>query len=145
MYELVPGSTKSVMINCDYADDNDDSTSAHSNGRTQSNTRDKEEIIPLEKEEQFMIQRDDVIAICLPDIERNKLQILENFRNENKLRNVAPGVHEYDYREGRALENCNFNELQTISSDHLKEKRKRGKRRYYYRLNLYAEIEGKYG
>ena len=142
---LVPSSTKSVMINCDDDDAyDDDNTRARSNTRrTRSSTRDVEEIlIPLEKEEQFTIQRDDVIAICLPDIERYRLQIIEKVRSENKLGNVAPGVHEYD-RKGRALDNCNFNELQTISLDHLKEKKKGERRRY--RLNLYAEIEGKYG
>ena len=139
-YELVPGSTKSVMINCDYDDDHDDSTSAHSNGRTQSNTRDEEEIIPLEKQEQFMIQRDDVIAVCLPN-KRYRLQILEEVTVTGR-RNAAPGVHEYNGK-GHALENCNFNGLQTISSDHLKEKKKRERRRY--RLNLYAKIEGKHG
>ena len=144
-YELVPGSTKSVMINCDDDDDGDESedTRARSNtGRTQSNTRDEEEIILLEKQERFMIQRDDVIAVCLPNIRmRYRLQILEEVTVTGR-RNAAPGVHEYDGK-GRALENCNFNELQTISSDHLKEKKKRERRRY--RLNLYAKIEGKHG
>ena len=133
-YELVPGSTKSVMINycADDDDDESDDTRARSNTRTQrSNTRDEEKIILLEKQERFMIQKDDVIAVCLPD-NIKRLQILE----EVSKGNAVPGVYEYDEKE-RAVENCNFNQLQTIRSKHLITLGK-------YRLNLYAEIAGKY-
>ena len=147
-YELVPGSTKSVMINCDDDDDADDAddtddtddTRASSNTRrTRSSTRDEEEIlILLEKQERFMIQRDDVIAVCLPDIKtKYRLRILENVGSENNLGNAAPGVHKYDGEE-HVLENCNFNGLQTIRSGFLRALRRR------YQLNLYAEITGKH-
>ena len=98
-YEIVPSSTKSVIITCD---DDDERT------RT----------ILLEAEEQFMIQRDDVIAVCLP--RRNRLQILEDVRSEIE-RNA--GVYEYDeeYKgQESAVNGCKFNKLQTIKSQSLR-------------------------
>ena len=130
-YQLVPGSTKYVMITCDGDDINGDDDTR----KTPSNTRDREEIILLENQERFMIQRGDIIAVCLPDIKRRyRLQILEEVRSENEG-NAAHGVHKYDGEE-HAVENCNFNGLQTI-------RLRRRRARSSYRLNLYAEIAGK--
>ena len=114
-YEVVPGSMKSVTIPCD--EDNEE--------RIQS----REEIISLEAHEQFMIQRGDVIAVCLPNINRrHALQILED---EGIERN---DIYEYTRRRRRiAVRNCNFNRLQEIRSQHLIAKSS-------YRLYLYAGI-----
>ena len=143
-YKVVPGSTKTVTISCQDDDDSDDrderrtrstDTSDHDERRTRStDTRDQEETIMLEEEERFMIQRGDVIAICLPrsikgrDIRR--LHILEDIRIETEI----PSVHEYDGQK-RAINDCNFNGLQTISSRLLEE-------RSSYQLHLYAEVAG---
>ena len=144
-YEVVPGSTKTVTISCQDDDDSDDhdesrtrSTDAgdQDESRTRStDTRDQEETILLEEEKCFMIQIGDVIAICLPrsikgrrDIRR--LHILEDIRIEAE----TPSVHEYD-RRNSAVNNCNFNKLQMIRSQHLEA-------RSSYRLHLYAEVAG---
>ena len=118
-YEIVPGSTKSVMLACD-DDDNDD--------RTRSDARDEEEMILLEAEERFVIRRGDVIAVCLPSIKkRYRLQILEDVRN---------GIDIYEYiRKKSVVNGCNFNKLQTIRSQSLRA-------RSSYRLHLHAEIAG---
>jgi hypothetical protein len=138
-YEIVPGSTKSVMITCvedDHDDDDTRRTRSRSNTRkTRSSTRDREEIIPLEKQEQFVIQRDDVIAVCLPDNirERYRLQILEDMTSK------IEGVYKYIVnKEVRVtVRNCNFDGLQTIIGSRMLRARSR------YQLNLFAEIAGK--
>lgn len=156
-HEVVPGSTKMVTISCQDDDDSDDrdesrtrstdtrdrdesrarstDTSDRDESRTRStDTRDQEETILLEEEERFMIQRGDIIAICLPrsikgrDIRR--LHILEDIRIEAE----TPSVHEYDGQKF-AVDNCNFDRLQTIRSRLLVE-------RSSYRLHLYAEVAG---
>ena len=120
-YEIVPNSTKSVMITCDDDDDDDE--------RTRSNARDQEQTISLEAEEQFMIQRGDVIAVCLPSIKkRYRLQILEDVGNEI-------GIYEYNTRQKDDVNDCNFNKLQTITSQSLRA-------RSSYQLHLHAEIAG---
>ena len=115
--EIVPNSTKSVMIICD--DDDEDE-------RTRS--------ILLKAEEQFMIQRGDVIAVCLP--RRYRLQMLEDVRSEIE-RNT--GVYEYvDKRQKKsAVNGCKFNELQTIESQSLRA-------RNNYRLHVHVDIAGKF-
>ena len=114
--EIVPNSTKSVMITCD--DDGDDE-------RTRS--------LLLVAEEQFMIQRGDVIAVCLP--KRYRLQMLEDVRSEIK-RNAS--VYEYIYkRQKSAVNGCKFNKLQTIESQSLRA-------RNNYRLHVHVDIAGKY-
>ena len=129
-YEIVPDSMKSVLILCDNDDDNDETTTRRSKAKYQ------EETISLQEHEQFMIQRGDIIAVCLPDIRRrHRLQILENVRNEVE-RNV--GVYEYKYKgQRRDVERCNFNKLQTIRSQHLRAESS-------YQLHLYAEIAGRF-
>ena len=146
-HKVVPGSTKTVTISCQDDDDSDDrderrirstDISDHDERRTRStDTRDQEETIMLEEEERFMIQRGDVIAICLPkSIKKSRgirrLHILEDIRIEAE----TPSVHEYDLRRDPAVNNCNFSGLQTISSQLLKARSR-------YRLHLYAEIAGK--
>ena len=111
-YEVVPGSMMSVEISCD--EDNEQ--------RIQS----REEIILLKAHEQFMIQRDDIIAVCLPD-RRCTLQILED--EEGIERN---DIYEYTRRGRRnAVRNCNFDRLQKIRSRSLTVKSS-------YQLYLYA-------
>ena len=119
-YEAVPGSMKSVTVSCN--EDNDE--------RTHSLTR-KETIISLQTNEQFMIQRGDVIAVCLPDTSsrhRNIFQILED-EEEIERNDII-----YEYKD---VKDCNSKKLQTIRSQQLKVKSS-------YRLHLYAEIAGRF-
>ena len=118
-YEAVPGSMKSVTISCD--EENEE--------RAQS----REKIILLQTNEQFMIQRDDVIAVCLPEFKKKHRNILQILEDEKEIeRNDI-----YVYKQKNYVKDCNSNKLQTIRSQQLKVKSS-------YRLHLYAEIEGRF-
>ena len=142
-YKIVPGSIKSIMIACDddsttgdddKTDDDDDDTSSHDQSRRSRSRRSKtiqrEEVISLEAEEQFMIEKGDIIALCLPDVSsRYRLEIVEDTENSGIIT-----VYEY-WPKRRDVRDCNLSDdLQMIKSPLTA--------RPSYQLNIQAEIAG---
>lgn len=134
-YELVSGSNKSVTLPCN------DRTHDRSRRGIQSFME------TLSPSERFIIQTDDIVAVCLPketsrhirilnELDSDRLRPRDNSRSGTKRR-LSPIIYEYrSHSKNRDIEACVFDSLQTIQSGDIHPRRND-------HLHLYANITGK--
>ena len=133
-YELVSGSNKSVALPC------------HDRMQGRSGRRIQSFMETLSPSERFVIQKDDIVAVCLPrktsrhikvlnELDEDRSKSRDNSRSGTKRR-LSPIIYEYRSRsKDRDIDACVFDSLQIIQSRDLQPKRNS-------HLHLYANITG---
>lgn len=126
LYELVSGSSKSVTLPC----------------HDKSRHRVQLLMEMLSPSERFVIQRDDVVAVCLPGVS-SKIKVLNKLDNDKSRsrdsetrETLGPMIYEYHSpKNHHDIDTCVFDSLQTIQPRYMQ--LIRGSH-----LHLYANITG---